>query len=80
MLDDRTQASGRRVEWCLGTGPLLSEVSGIPQSQQPPWIFTDRGYEMAPTPVAHFAINVDDVDLTKAFYSEVFGWKFTSGG
>ena len=35
---------------------------------------------MAPTPVAHFAINADDVDRAKAFYSEVFGWEFTSGG
>ena len=35
---------------------------------------------MAPSPVAHFAINADDVDRAKAFYSEVFGWEFTSGG
>ena len=35
---------------------------------------------MAPTPVAHFAINADDVDRAKAFYSEVFGWEFTPGG
>lgn len=35
---------------------------------------------MTPTPVAHFAINADDVDRAKAFYSEVFGWEFTSGG
>ena len=35
---------------------------------------------MAPTPVAHFAISADDVDRAKAFYSEVFGWEFTSGG
>jgi len=35
---------------------------------------------MAPTPVAHFAINADNVDRAKAFYSEVFGWEFTSGG
>ena len=34
---------------------------------------------MTPTPVAHFAINADDVDRAKAFYSEVFGWEFTSG-
>ena len=34
---------------------------------------------MTPTPVAHFAINADDVDRTKAFYSKVFGWEFTSG-
>ena len=35
---------------------------------------------MAPSPVAHFAINADDVDRAKAFYSEVFGWEFTFGG
>ena len=35
---------------------------------------------MTPCPVAHFAINADDVDRAKAFYSEVFGWEFTSGG
>ena len=35
---------------------------------------------MTPYPVAHFAINADDVDRAKAFYSEVFGWEFTSGG
>ena len=35
---------------------------------------------MAPSPVAHFAINADNVDRAKAFYSEVFGWEFTSGG
>ena len=35
---------------------------------------------MTPSPVAHFAINADNVDRTKAFYSEVFGWEFTSGG
>ena len=35
---------------------------------------------MAPTPVAHFAINAGNVDRAKAFYSEVFGWEFTSGG
>ena len=35
---------------------------------------------MTPCPVAHLAINADDVDRTKAFYSEVFGWEFTSGG
>ncbi len=35
---------------------------------------------MTPTPVAHFAINADDVDRAKAFYLKVFGWEFTSGG
>ena len=35
---------------------------------------------MAPSPVAHFAINADDVDRAKVFYSGVFGWEFTSGG
>ena len=35
---------------------------------------------MAPSPVAHFAINADDVDRAKAFCSEVFGGEFTSGG
>jgi len=35
---------------------------------------------MTPTPVAHFAINADDVDRAKAFYSKVFGWESASGG
>lgn len=30
--------------------------------------------------MAHFAINADDVDRGKSFYSGVFGWEFTSGG
>lgn len=34
-----------------------------------------------PTPsLAHFAINADDVDQSRAFYSKVFGWKFTAWG
>jgi uncharacterized protein len=30
--------------------------------------------------LAHFAINADDVDATKAFYEQVFGWRFTPWG
>lgn len=30
--------------------------------------------------VAHFAINADDVDRARAFYSNVFGWKFNAWG
>ena len=33
------------------------------------------------TPVlAHFAINADDVEQSRAFYSRVFGWKFAAWG
>ena len=31
-------------------------------------------------PLAHFAINTDDVETTRAFYEAVFGWKFNSLG
>lgn len=30
--------------------------------------------------LAHFAINVDDVDRGRAFYEKVFGWKFSAWG
>jgi predicted enzyme related to lactoylglutathione lyase len=30
--------------------------------------------------LAHFAINADDVDRARKFYSKVFGWKFNSWG
>ena len=35
-----------------------------------------------PTPnqLAHFAINADDLDRAKAFYSKVFGWTFNAWG
>ena len=28
----------------------------------------------------HFAIDADDVEATKSFYEQVFGWKFTAWG
>lgn len=31
-------------------------------------------------PLAHFAINADDVDRSRAFYERVFGWKFRAWG
>ena len=30
--------------------------------------------------LAHFAINTDDVEATRAFYQAVFGWKFNAYG
>jgi predicted enzyme related to lactoylglutathione lyase len=30
--------------------------------------------------VAHFAINADDLTAARRFYTEVFGWQFTSWG
>jgi predicted enzyme related to lactoylglutathione lyase len=30
--------------------------------------------------LAHFAINADDVDRARAFYTKVFGWKSTAWG
>jgi hypothetical protein len=35
-----------------------------------------------PTPnhVAHFAINVDDIERAQRFYTHVFGWKFEAWG
>jgi uncharacterized protein len=30
--------------------------------------------------VAHFAINADDVERARAFYANVFGWKFNAWG
>ena len=32
------------------------------------------------TPVAHFAINADDLPRARRFYETVFGWKFQSWG
>jgi predicted enzyme related to lactoylglutathione lyase len=29
-----------------------------------------------PNPLSRFAINADDVARAKAFYQQVFGWKF----
>jgi uncharacterized protein len=33
-----------------------------------------------PYAIAHFAINADDVDLSRAFYEAVFGWTFHAYG
>ena len=30
--------------------------------------------------IAHFAINADDVEKSRAFYARVFGWKFAAWG
>lgn len=30
--------------------------------------------------IAHFAINADDIDRARAFYSKVFGWTFAAWG
>jgi predicted enzyme related to lactoylglutathione lyase len=35
---------------------------------------------MTPNTLAHFAINADDVEKARAFYSKVFGWKFNAWG
>lgn len=35
---------------------------------------------MTAAPLAHFAINADDVDASKAFYSAVFGFEFDAWG
>lgn len=32
------------------------------------------------TPVAHFAINADNVERAQKFYSKAFGWRFESWG
>lgn len=32
------------------------------------------------TPLAHFAINADDVDRARRFYGTVFGWRFRPWG
>ena len=32
------------------------------------------------TPVAHFAINADDVERARRFYEQVFGWSFEAWG
>jgi predicted enzyme related to lactoylglutathione lyase len=33
-----------------------------------------------PAPLAHFAINADDIDATKRFYEGVLGWRFSAWG
>jgi hypothetical protein len=33
-----------------------------------------------PNTLAHFAINADDVEASRAFYSKVFGWTFAAWG
>ena len=33
-----------------------------------------------PSPVAHFAINADDLPRARRFYENVFGWKFQAWG
>lgn len=33
-----------------------------------------------PFNISHFSVNVDDIDRAMAFYSTVFGWKFTAWG
>jgi predicted enzyme related to lactoylglutathione lyase len=38
------------------------------------------GYRVAMSQLAHFAINSDDVDRSRAFYQKVFGWTFTAWG
>jgi uncharacterized protein len=35
---------------------------------------------MTPAALAHFAINADDLDQSRTFYANVFGWKFTAWG
>jgi uncharacterized protein len=35
---------------------------------------------MTPPALAHFAINADDVDQSRAFYTRVFGWRFVAWG
>ena len=35
---------------------------------------------MKPNTLAHFAINADDVEKSRAFYGKVFGWKFNAWG
>jgi predicted enzyme related to lactoylglutathione lyase len=33
-----------------------------------------------PNTLAHFAINADDVEASRAFYAKVFGWSFAAWG
>jgi uncharacterized protein len=33
-----------------------------------------------PSQLSHFAINADDVDASRSFYSAVFGWTFEAWG
>jgi predicted enzyme related to lactoylglutathione lyase len=35
---------------------------------------------MTTSSLAHFAINTDDIDRSRAFYEKVFGWKFSAWG
>ncbi len=35
---------------------------------------------MTPNTLAHFSINADDVEASRAFYTKVFGWKFQAWG
>lgn len=32
------------------------------------------------TTLSHFAINADDIDVTRTFYEAVFGWRFAAWG
>jgi predicted enzyme related to lactoylglutathione lyase len=31
-------------------------------------------------PISHFAINADDIEATRAFYEQTFGWRFQPWG
>ena len=37
-------------------------------------------YGFVPGQLAHFSINADDLPVTQAFYSAVFGWKYHAYG
>lgn len=39
-----------------------------------------RYHRPMPNPLAHFAINSDDVARSKTFYEQVFGWTVTAWG
>jgi predicted enzyme related to lactoylglutathione lyase len=39
-----------------------------------------KGIDDMSTPVAHFAINADDLPRARRFYENVFGWKFSAWG
>ncbi|MEO1061721.1 MAG: VOC family protein [Actinomycetota bacterium] len=36
--------------------------------------------ERAASPIAHFAVNADDVERARRFYEAVFGWRFEAWG
>jgi len=36
--------------------------------------------DTTPNTLAHFAINADDVEASRAFYAKVFGWSFNAWG